>query len=182
MRASGSRSRPSRPVLAGRQRGDLTPAEGELWYLAGLLDTIDAGVIATDPDFTVTIWNPGAERLYGHAAAEVLGRPTRDIATLAGSASLARLERELTERGQGRIELTAQRTDGTHVEIEIIAAAVRAQPAGELIGYLAIHRDVTRRRWLERERRRLLAVLENSSDFIGVADLDGKPTYLNPAG
>ena len=32
------------------------------------------------------------------------------------------------------------------------------------------------------ERRIFAALIENSSDFIGVADPNGKPTYLNPAG
>ena len=32
------------------------------------------------------------------------------------------------------------------------------------------------------ERRILAALIENSSDFIGVADPSGKPTYVNPAG
>lgn len=165
-----------------RQPAELGPADCGRRHLTGLLDDIDAGVVATDPAFTVTGWNPGAERMYGYSAAEVLGHPAREIAVLAGDRSLARLERELMKRGRSRIELVAQRRDGIHIEIEINAVAVRAQPDGELIGYLAIHQDVTQRRRLERERRRLLAVLENSTDFIGVADLDGTPTYLNPAG
>src|SRR3954452_22684308 len=172
----------SRPDPAGRQAAERVAAERGLSYLAGLLDNLDAGVIATDPDHTVTIWNPGAERLSGQSAGQMVGHPAREIATFAGDAPLARLRLELTERGRSRIELMAQRRDGIHVDIEIIAVAVHGQPDGELIGYLAIHRDITQRRRLERERRRLLAVLENSTDFIGVADLDGRPTYLNPAG
>src|SRR3954451_22779872 len=171
----------SRPDPASRQAAELEPAERGLSYLAGLLDNLDAGVIATDPDFIVTIWNPGAERLYGQSAGEMLGHPASEIATFA-DASLARLERELTECGRSAVELMAQRRDGTQVEIEIIAVAVHADPGGALVGYVAIHRDMTQPRRLERERRRLLAVLENSTDFIGVADLDGRPVYLNPAG
>jgi PAS domain S-box-containing protein len=32
------------------------------------------------------------------------------------------------------------------------------------------------------ERRLFAAVIENSSDFIGIADARGKPIYLNPGG
>ena len=35
---------------------------------------------------------------------------------------------------------------------------------------------------LIREHRVLVALIENSSDFIGIADPDGKPVYLNPGG
>jgi PAS domain S-box-containing protein len=33
-----------------------------------------------------------------------------------------------------------------------------------------------------KERRIFMALIENSSDFIGIADANGKPVYLNPAG
>src|SRR4051794_1783005 len=97
MPASG---RTSRPDPAGRQAAERDPAERELSYLAGLLENIDAGVIGTDPDFTVTIWNPGAERLYGRSAAEMLGQPARAMAAFVGDAPLVRQEVELTERGR----------------------------------------------------------------------------------
>jgi len=34
---------------------------------------VDDGVIGTDAAFRITLWNPGAERLYGYSAAQVLG-------------------------------------------------------------------------------------------------------------
>jgi PAS domain S-box-containing protein len=46
-------------------------------------------------------------------------------------------------------------------------------------------REVTTelRRWrLETERRRFLALVERSADFISLATLDGRPFYVNPAG
>jgi PAS domain S-box-containing protein len=153
--ASGSATRLDEPSVGSRA--------GVLPYVDVLLETMDDGVIATDPDFTVTLCNGGAERLYGRPAAELVGRPAREIAALAGDASLARLQRQLGERGRGRVALAVQRRDGIPVDIEISAVAVRAGPDEELIGYLTIHRDVTQRRRLEDERRRLLAVLESST-------------------
>ena len=35
---------------------------------------------------------------------------------------------------------------------------------------------------LANERRVFAALVESSSDFIGIADADGKPSYVNPAG
>ena len=171
--------------LAGPERRPGSPsldADAAFVSRDSLLEHIDAGVLTMDRELTVLSWNAGAERLYGYSAAEVLGHPAREIGVFAGDPCLARHERELTERGRSQIEFVAQRRDGVSVDVEIDAVAVRGQPDGELLGYLAIHYDVTQRRRLERERRRLLAVLENSTDFIGVADLDGTPTYLNPAG
>ena len=42
--------------------------------------------------------------------------------------------------------------------------------------------DVTETRRLEEERQLFAALVENSSDFIGIADPSGTPMYLNPAG
>lgn len=42
--------------------------------------------------------------------------------------------------------------------------------------------DLTDRKRLEKERQTFAALVEYSSDFIGIADLDGTPTYVNPAG
>ena len=111
-----------------------------------LLQHIEAGVVTTDPQLIVTSWNPGAERLYGYSAAEVLGLPAREIGVFAADPCLARHERELIERGRTQIEFVAQRRDGVSVDVEIHAVALRAQLDGELLGYLAIHYDVTQRR------------------------------------
>jgi PAS domain S-box-containing protein len=46
----------------------------------------------------------------------------------------------------------------------------------------AFVRDVTDRKRREDERRVFVSLLENSSDFIGIADPDGTPIYVNPAG
>jgi PAS domain S-box-containing protein len=42
--------------------------------------------------------------------------------------------------------------------------------------------DITDRRQREDERQVFVSLLENSSDFIGIADPTGKPIWINPAG
>jgi PAS domain S-box-containing protein len=39
-----------------------------------------------------------------------------------------------------------------------------------------------RRRQVEAEQHRLASLIERSSDFVGVASLDGRPQYINPSG
>ena len=46
----------------------------------------------------------------------------------------------------------------------------------------AFVRDISERRRIEDERQVFVSLIENSSDFIGIADPSGKPIYLNPAG
>jgi len=46
----------------------------------------------------------------------------------------------------------------------------------------AVARDVTERKKAEEEQRKLVAVIENSDDFISLSALDGQVIYLNQAG
>jgi PAS domain S-box-containing protein len=92
---------------------------------ASLLDMLDDGVVGTDADFCITHWNPGAERLYGHSASEVLGTPAKQVATFTGDNQRDHLERELLEHGRSRAEITAVRRDGTPIEVEIVVTAMR---------------------------------------------------------
>ena len=45
-----------------------------------------------------------------------------------------------------------------------------------------IARDVTRQREAEAERQRFVTLIENSTDFIGICDLQGVPLFVNRAG
>src|SRR3954471_3402895 len=157
------------------------PAGVRAQYQARLLDMVDDGVVGTDENFCITVWNPGAERLYGYAAADVLRRPASEVATFTGDDQRAQLERELLERGRSRIEITAVRPDGMPVEVEAVVTAVR-DDAGTVRGYLGIHRDVTERRRAARRLEQLSAVVANSRDFIAFADLDGRAVFVNDAG
>src|SRR3954452_19991108 len=159
----------------------ILPADVRERYQACLLDMVDDGVVGTDVDFRITQWNLGAERLYGHTAAQVLGRPANEVATYTGDDQRQRLERELLERGRSRLELTAVRLDGTPVQVEMIVTAVR-DDAGTVRGYLGIHRDVTERRRAALRLEQLSAVIGNSRDVIGFADLDGRVVFVNRAG
>jgi PAS domain S-box-containing protein len=157
------------------------PADVREQYQACLLDMVDDGVVGTDAHFRITQWNLGAERLYGYTAAQVIGLPADEVATFAGDDQRQRLERELLERGRSRLEMTAVRQDGTPVEVEVVVTTVY-DDAGTVHGYLGIHRDLTERRRAARRLEQLSAVIGNSRDFIGFADLDGRVVFVNQAG
>ena len=128
-------------------------ANEELAYHASLLDNVEDGVVATDAeDFRITAWNPGAERLYGFTAEEVLGRPAREVATFPGDQARQRSRQSCSRPGEPESNSNARRKDGTPVEVELIAVAVKDQQ-GEITGYLGIHRDLTERQQTRRRSR-----------------------------
>ncbi|MEA2444345.1 MAG: hypothetical protein QOJ12_1637 [Thermoleophilales bacterium] len=157
--------------------------EERLTYLAGLLDTTEDAVVALDAEWFVTVWNAGAERLYGWTADEVLGRHTLEVARLEMSQE-QRTEARLAaaEQGRWRAEVIAYRKDGSEVPIEAITVPLR-DPRGEITGYLGIHRDVSERRRamqeLQESQQRVEAILESISDAFVAVDRDWRYTYAN---
>ena len=159
-------------------------AEAErLTYLAGLLDNTEDAIVALDAEWFVTVWNPGAERMYGWTADEVLGRHTLEVARLEMSyEERAEVRRAVAEHGRWRGEVVAYRKDGTPVCVELITVALRGERGG-ITGYLGIHRDVSERKRAEEDlreaRRRSEAILESISDSFVSVDRDWRYTFVN---
>jgi PAS domain S-box-containing protein len=152
-----------------------------LTYFERLLENTEDAIVGTDAAFRITLWNAGAERLYGPGSAEVLGRPSHEVAAYVEDSTRLRVEGALLESERTRAEFTAVRPDGTRVEVEMVAVAVRDE-RGQVVGYLGVHRDVSERKQTERERERFASIVRRSSDMIGIATLDGQPLYINDAG
>ncbi|WP_224368541.1 sensor histidine kinase [Hyalangium versicolor] len=114
----------------------------------------DYAVYLLDAQGRVVSWNPGAERIKGWKAEEVVGRPQSIFYTAEAVAEgepqreLARAERN----GRLRTEGLRVRKDGTRFWAEAIYTALRDEN-GRLKGFAKVMRDVTERRRAERTQR-----------------------------
>jgi PAS domain S-box-containing protein len=159
-------------------------AEAErLTYLAGLLNNTEDAIVALDAEWFITAWNPGAERMYGWTADEVLGRHTLEVARLEMSyEERAEVRSAVAEHGRWRGEVVAYRKDGTQVWVELITVALRDESGG-ITGFLGIHRDVSERKRAEQDvreaHRRAETILESISDEFLALDRDWRYTYAN---
>ena len=113
-----------------------------------LVDAItDYAVYMLDAEGIISSWNPGAQRFKGYRAEEVLGRhfsrfyTEEDRATGLPQRALATAAREGRFEGEGwRV-----RKDGTRFWAQVTIDPIRT-PAGEVIGFAKITRDLTERR------------------------------------
>ena len=69
-----------------------------------------------------------------------------------------------------------------HVIWVRLAGSIIRDDLGHPLHFVAQIEDITPRKRAEEEVRRFVSLVEHSSDYIGMANLDGKVTYLNPAG
>jgi PAS domain S-box-containing protein len=138
---------------------DPDPTEpATLALLRVIAASADDAIIVTDLDAQVRIWNPAAERLYGIAAHEALGRRIYDLtrATIVGDLDVpAWLPREIalaTGAWHGRVvELpTIGRSIGREVVVETTLTRL-VDERGEVRGLFNIKRDITASYRLERE-------------------------------
>jgi PAS domain S-box-containing protein len=170
-------------VLAMTDVTEQKRQEERLTHLAGLLDNTEDAIVALDAEWFVTVWNAGAERMYGWTADEVLGHHTLEVARLEMShEERTEVRLAVAEHGRWRGEVIAYRKDGTPVWVELITVALRGAH-GEITGYLGIHRDVRERRRAMRELResqaRVETILESITDAFVAVDRDWRYTYVN---
>jgi len=69
--------------------------------------------------------------------------------------------------------------NGDLIPVEISASTIEV--GGRKIKQ-GLFRDIRERRQAEKEQQKLTSIIENTSDFIGMATMDGSISYINPAG
>ena len=119
----------------------------------------DYSIIIQDAGGRIEVWNPGAERMFGYAAAEAVGQSIELIFTPEDRAQGAHLAEMKTAREQGvaKDERWHLRKDGSRFYASGVLTLLRD---GELMGYAKIARDLTESKRVEEELRRAHEELE----------------------
>jgi PAS domain S-box-containing protein len=113
-----------------------------------LVENSDVSIILTDLEGHISMWNRGAERLFGHASQRVLGLALSEIFTQE-TFSAEHISDLLRRHGPWTAEAQARHCDGHLLEIVFSLAEVTGSE-GEPIGRLVIASDVTEKKLLER--------------------------------
>ena len=120
---------------------------------ARAFDHISDAVITVDLEARIVDWNPGAEKMFGYAKDEMLGR-TPDLLRSAGTRMTAReLLSDMRRDGRWSGEIRFNRKDGAAGVCATVVVPL-ADDFGRTIAALAVCRDVTDRKHLEEYRKR----------------------------
>ncbi|WP_428992990.1 PAS domain-containing protein, partial [Stenotrophomonas maltophilia] len=109
-----------------------------------LIDSVrDHALYLLDPEGVVCSWNPGAERIKGYSADEVVGTHFSRfyLANDRDAGEPQRLLRLAAQHGHVASEGWRVRRDGSSFRASVVIEPV--VEAGELLGFVKITRDIT---------------------------------------
>jgi PAS domain S-box-containing protein len=173
--------------ITDRKLAEAAREEAERLRLAALEAALDC-YIAVDDEGVIFEFNAAAERTFGFARADAIGRPLAELIVPPHlRAALGRgMARNIAAGASSllgrRIEVDAMRADGTVFPIELVI--VRGERGGRTI-FLAYLRDLSERRAAERalaEREaQFRTIAETVPIGLVISEVDtGKPLYINP--
>jgi PAS domain S-box-containing protein len=136
---------------------DRKASEENAQRLASIVQSSDDAIISKDLNGIIKSWNKGAERLFGYAASDVVGKAiTILIPPERIDEEPSILER--LKRGEriDHYETVRRRKDGTLVDISLTVSPITSAD-GRVIGASKIARDITERRRAQEQQKVLLA-------------------------
>ena len=149
------------------------------------VESSNDAIVTKSLDGTITGWNPAAERLFGYAAAEAVGK---SISLIVPAERKAEVNDILRRIGWGvtieHYETVRLHKDGHPVEVSLSVSPIKTA-SGSIIGASKTARDITERKRTEQalrqqmeERRR---IFETSQDLILVMDDRGGLVQVSPS-
>ncbi|WP_439627104.1 PAS domain S-box protein [Gemmata sp.] len=174
-----------REVRAAADRRARRAAERDAFRLAAIVASTEEAITAETPDGVLTSWNPGAERLFGYAAAEVLGRPFAVLVPEDGRAEHdAATALVRATAAPHHFETVRLRRDGGRVHVAATVAPI-LDAAGAVVGYSRVLRDIGDKvraaEAVAASERRFRALVENSLEGFLLLDGAGTVLYASPS-
>jgi PAS domain S-box-containing protein len=115
---------------------------------ASLIDQSHDAILAWAPDGSIMHWSLGAERLYGHAAADAIGRNRHDLLASVPPTSVADIHAAMARDGGWVGDSAHSASDGRRLVVESRHTLVTDANGAPLV--LETNRDLTAKRAAER--------------------------------
>jgi PAS domain S-box-containing protein len=156
--------------------------------LKAMMDNIGDGVVIVDEGATITLHNPAGERLLG--AGPVVAAPD-EWTEAYGVCELDRITpvspdrlplcRAITGEVVEQTELFVRHAGSHEGKFIEISARPLYESNGSRCGAVAIFRDISQRKRAEEEHARLVAIIEATTDLVGITDANSRFIYMNEA-
>jgi PAS domain S-box-containing protein len=163
----------------------------EKHHYESLVSLSPTAIVTLDLEERVTSWNPAAERLFGYAETDAVGRAIDELVlgTAEQKAEGESVTRRALEEGVARLTTQRTRRDGTRVDVEVLMVPLIVD--GRRTGYLLVYHDVTAAKQAETRFRRLaeelplVTYIDAPEGFAGqgsapTASVGGHNVYMSP--
>lgn len=155
---------------------EITQFQEELARLAAIVENSDDCILSKSLDGIIQTWNRGAEKMYGYASSEIIGKP---VSTLIPSESTGEFENIMGRLKRGEIidhfETLRRRKDGTTFPVSLTVSPLK-DASGRIVGASTIARDISVQKALqsalEEKNQKLQQSNENLEQFAAVASHD----------
>ncbi len=132
--------------------------------LQAQIESSPLAINSTDRDGKVTVWNRAAEKLFGWSATEVLGQNPPNIPESQREDFYAILQLVLNGKVQNGCEMSLLKKDGGSIDLWLFAAPVE-DASGQTIGTIKIFSDVSERKRIEEERKKIARMQNMEEPF-----------------
>jgi PAS domain S-box-containing protein len=125
-------------------------------HFKALIESSDDAIVSKDLNGIITSWNPGAEKLFGYSAADVIGQPITILIPQERQDEEPEILSRI-RRGEQvhHYETIRQRKDGSLIDISLTVSPIKDQD-GHIIGASKIARDITDRKIAEQQQQLML--------------------------
>ncbi len=163
-------------ILAFRRtvRAEVARRAGEERLGLLIAGVADHALYVVDNQGVVTDWNPGAERLTGFSASEIVGRPFSCFFTEEDQKAEVPRQGLETAAGAGKYEADGWRVrkDGTRFFASVVMTALK-DASGQSAGFAKITRDITERVQQQRALEEARAALAQSQKMEALGQVTG---------
>jgi two-component system sensor kinase FixL len=160
-------------------------AQESLLRLAAIVESSSEAIIGNNLDGAITTWNPGAVKLFGYSAEEVIGRHLTIVVPADRATEVPRfLEKIARGESTAHYETVRLHKDGTPIDVSVTVSPIQGA-GGKIIGASTIARGIAEQKRAEEKLREseehYRNVAETATDAIITTDGEGTITFVNRA-
>ncbi|MDP8935574.1 MAG: PAS domain S-box protein, partial [Cyanobacteriota bacterium] len=180
----------NRVQMEEQLRQTLAEAESSQSLLRTVIDATPDCIFVKDRNLRYTLVNAGFAAAFGKTQAEIIGKDDAEIG-ISVDRIFPNFHAETDSQNQiqnfraGNHLAPASNDLGTLADGKVHTFDTQKFPLkdaeGNILGMLGLARDITERRKSEKELLRFKAILETTTDWVGIADSQQRAIYLNRA-
>ncbi len=156
--------------------------EQKLRQYAHIFQSSNDAIIGTNQNGFVVNWNQGATDLFGYSAEEMLGQSLWRLSCQDAVAEDKKVFGQAVNKGWVKCyDTICRHKNGSFIWVAVTLSPIR-NDQDVIVGVSQIAHDITERKSIEQKNQQLIAIINDSSDFIFMAKPDGDLIYVNPAG